>query len=123
VKRFLPYGISVTALAIILSGALGGSLGAAGIALGMAATAASLGGWWPAIRMLGSVATVEGAGQSKIGGKYVVLIFLVKLPIFVGLGFLALKLGGAAPPCFLIGLGLVYFWLIGWSLNQEQRPE
>jgi len=121
VKRLL-FTIGATfVLAIGLAAMVGGPLAAVGILLGVVATAVSLAGWWPAIRLLGEVATVEGANHGKIGRTYVVLVFLVKLPIFVGLGFLALKLGGAAPPCFLIGLGLVYFWLIGWSLTRE-RP-
>lgn len=45
----------------------------------------------------------------------IVMAFFVKLPVFVGLGLYSKTLGNVALPCFLWGIGLVYFALVGWA--------
>ncbi|AIE88113.1 hypothetical protein [Fimbriimonas ginsengisoli] len=120
---------ALVAVAVIVSAALGGLTGAAGMVLGIIATSVTILGWWPPIRLLGTVADeISGADPdlpnrkaATLGTSYVVVIFLVKIPIFLLLGLLARHLGGAAAACFLGGLGLVYFVLIWWLLTRDQR--
>ena len=102
-------------------GALGcaayGSLaGQAGYALGLLGTGFSVAALWGVVKLVGRSATPD-APPSR-GTAVVVLAFLVKLPLFVGAGVLAHRLGGRAPTCFLVGLGLVYFALVAWALAQ-----
>jgi nitrate/nitrite transporter NarK len=89
----------------------------AGLALGMGATGFSLWALWGVVQLLGRSAEV-GTPPAR-GSSLVVLAFLVKLPLFVALGMLAHRLGGAAPACFLAGLGLVYFALVAWALAKS----
>lgn len=105
---------AATAIAAPLCWLAGGPRGLAGLALGMAATGFSLWALWGVVQLLGRSAEA-GAEPSK-GSALVVLAFLVKLPLFVGLGLLAHRLGGSAGACFLVGLGLVYFALVAWAL-------
>ena len=42
-----------------------------------------------------------------------------KIPIFVVLGFYIRNLEFRLQACFLLGLAVVYFWLVGWALNRQ----
>ncbi len=103
-------GVVALGIAYLISGILG----LAGMALGLFGTAFSVVALWGVVRMCGRAAP-EGAAP-RLGAFVTVLAFLVKLPVFIVLGMLAQRLGGAAVPCFLLGLGLVYFGLVGWAL-------
>jgi len=93
---------------------IAGPLGAAGFSLGLFGSTFNLGVWH---LILGLMA---GAGRADakpgFGTFLVILAFLVKLPFYVALAFVAHRLGGPAVPCFLLGVGLVYFALVGWAL-------
>jgi hypothetical protein len=93
-----------------------GAVGAMGYGLGIAATAFNLAGLVGIVRLTGRhMEGRSGDRRSKVGAFLIVLAFFMKLPLFVGLGMVAWWLGGGAPTCFLIGLGLVYS-LFGWAL-------
>ena len=101
---------------------LAGWRAAAGMSLGIAASAFGLFMWWKVIDLAGRSVQTEKI-RASFGGCITVAGFLVKLPLFVGAGFLALKLGDASRTCFLIGLAQVYLALIGWSLiKQADQP-
>lgn len=55
----------------------------------------------------------------RLGTTYVIFLFLVKVPVFVALSLLARRVGGAAIPCFVAGIGLVYSALIGWGVSPD----
>ncbi|MFN8221236.1 MAG: hypothetical protein U0S12_14025 [Fimbriimonadales bacterium] len=57
------------------------------------------------------------SAQPRRAGLMLGLAFLAKLPIYVALGMVALRLGDTAPPCFLAGVALVYSLLIGWAMS------
>lgn len=105
--------IASTAL-VILCDLLYGETGLRGVLLGLFATA------FNTIALAGVVWLLGLAYQSgqppRFGASFAVIAFLVKLPLFIGFGILANRIGGAAPTCFLFGLAMVYCGLIGWAL-------
>jgi hypothetical protein len=119
----LILGSSVV-IACLASATLGGWRGLAGLLAGLLATSASLYGWWPVLGLLERVAVENRSPDvqqrtGRMGTTYMILIFLAKAPIFIALGLLARWLGGAAITCFLVGIGLVYSALIGWSQSND----
>lgn len=103
--------------AIITSYLVGGSLAALGMAAGLAGTAFNMVALWLIIRLLGNA--MADKPQAKFGAFTTVVMFLIKLPVLVLLGFAMQRLGAVALNHFLIGLGLVYFALVGWSQSQD----
>lgn len=101
-------------LACVLAFAVAGEIGLAGMALGLVGTGFSIVALWWVVRLTGGMAPMGAA--PKLGASLAVLAFFVKLPIFIALGLVAQRLGGPAPACFLLGLGLVYSALVGWGL-------
>jgi hypothetical protein len=88
--------------------------GGAGFALGVSASAINLGGLWAAIRAFCNPAPLAaGQNQFNIQALLVVLACFVKMPIFIGAGYLAWRTGQPAPVCFIAGVGLVYSLVIG----------
>ena len=104
-------------IAVVLAYALSGLKGFEGMILGLFGTTFNLWAMWKIITLIGKASEV-GRPQ-RVGATLTVLAFLVKLPLFVALGIVAQRLGGAAPGCFLAGLGLVYSALIGWALTRD----
>lgn len=86
---------------------------ALGFALGLAATALSLGGWKLLLGMMAK--WDEPSRVPKLAAIFVLLVFFVKLPLFVVAVKAAYALGGPAPTWFLIGLAWVYSALVGWA--------
>ncbi len=43
-----------------------------------------------------------------------------KIPIFLVLGFYIRNLEFRFQACFLLGLAVVYSWLVGWAVNRQQ---
>jgi|DewCreStandDraft_4_1066084.scaffolds.fasta_scaffold203845_2 hypothetical protein len=101
-------------LACLLSFLIAGEVALAGMALGLVGTGFSILALWWVVRLTGGLAPLGAA--PRFGASLTILAFLVKLPLFIALGFLAHRLGGPAPGAFLLGLGLVYFALVGWAL-------
>ena len=117
-KRFIWPAIGAAAAALVVGAYLfGGVSGLQGAALGLCATGFSIGALWWIIRL--STGSEAGPKRTPVGTSLVVLAFFVKLPLFLALGTLAHRIGGHAPGCFLLGLALVYFALVGWALAQS----
>lgn len=117
-KRLVWPVIAVAAVALVVGAyLLGGMTGLQGALLGLAATGFSIAALWWIIRL--STGGVLGPKRTPVGTTLVVLAFFVKLPLFIALGTLAHRVGGNAPACFLLGLALVYFALVGWALAQS----
>lgn len=92
----------------------GGLKGLEGLTLGAVGSLFNLGALWAIIRL---VSAFVSAPKAEIRGTFViVLAFLVKLPLFIGMGVLANRIGGPAMGCFLVGVALVYSALVGWML-------
>jgi hypothetical protein len=111
--------ILVAAVALAASFFWGGPTAAAGMALGLSGAGIGILGWWVVIRMMGRNVPTEESVKPWDGTNWVVLAFLFKLPIFFVLAFIARRVGGAAVPGFLWGLGLVYLALVGWALSRS----
>jgi hypothetical protein len=95
-----------------------GNSGLAGMALGLFGSAFGLFGWWLTIRLLEKESHTGKRGS--MGGPFWVLFgFFIKMPLFFATAFLARRIGAHAVPCFLGGLGLVYFSLVGWSIARN----
>jgi hypothetical protein len=108
---------SATVVAVALTAIFGGVLGLAGVLLGLVGSAFNLWALWAVIRLCGKL--IETQKPEGRGTFIVVLAFFVKLPLFIVVGTLSYRLGGAAPACFLVGVALVYSALVGWVLAQS----
>lgn len=102
-------------LVAVVSWALGNRLGLIGFLLGAGASCLNLVGWWLLIRLMGSEPTEKAA---KLGAGCSVFLFFLKLPLLIAAWYLAQKLGPETTAPFLMGLGLVYSWMLVWA----QRP-
>lgn len=106
------------------------------MALGLAGTSFSLGAGFLAIRLAGETVTSEPmvaikkgeeaeetlripAAKARFANMLLTMTLLLKLPVVIGAGLVAARLGGQAPTTFLIGLGLVYSAMFGWALLQQ----
>ncbi len=110
---FALVSIAATVIAFFAKG----RIGAEGMVLGIVGSLINLGALWGVIRLIGSVVTDTATG--KLGAFLTVLAFLMKMPIFVGMAFAARALGPSATSCFLLGIALVYFAMIGWVLARR----
>jgi heme/copper-type cytochrome/quinol oxidase subunit 1 len=104
-------------IAVGISYAVAGNLGAIGMACGILGTAFNMFALWLIVRLLGG--TMADRPLPKFGAFATVVMFLIKLPVLILLGFAMQRLGEVALTHFLIGLGLVYFALVGWSQSQD----
>lgn len=86
------------------------------MALGILGAGFGISALWYMIKQLGK--NPPESGRAKFGTFIIVLAFFAKLPFYMLVGILAHQIGGGAPTCFLLGVALVYFCLIGWALAQ-----
>lgn len=100
-------------LALVLSYAFGGGKGLLGMASGLVGTTVNLAALWMVIRLLGGV--IGDDPPPRLGATLTVFVFMLKLPILIGLGFAMNQVGKPAPQAFLLGLALVYSALVGWT--------
>lgn len=113
----LRFWLVIALLAFVPAYSYGGPNGATGLLLGLSGTGFSIFALWLMTGLLGKMA---GQNQPPKAGTILILLsFFVKLPILVGFGLLSQRLGGAAPTCFLSGLALVYFAMVGWALAKS----
>lgn len=113
-KAFWLISVVLLALTLSLCFWLGHVKGLEGAILGVAGSLFNLAAWWAVIRLM---AGYVNAPQPEKRGTFIVLTaFLIKLPLFAAMAILANRIGGPALPCFLAGVALVYFDLVGWAL-------
>ncbi len=102
--------------AILIAYLLRGFDGLFGITLGLVGTLLNLYAMrWATIVLGKSIKEEQMPKGFSVGA---VIAFLLKLPLLIGLGFWANSWGPDAMTCFLIGLLLVYFCLVGWALAE-----
>lgn len=106
-------GVALSIFIILFAFLVQGALAAQGLALGLGATTFGIVMLWLAVKQTGRLA--EREAKPYRGGVVIGLGFIIKLPLFVGCGMVAQSLGGPAPTWFLVGLGVVYFALVGWA--------
>jgi hypothetical protein len=99
------------------SGYVSGAPGAYGMALGLFATTFSILALWGVVRLLGD--WCRDRPPSTAMQFVLILSFLFKFPLLWAAWLVAGRIGGMAPCCFLMGLGLVYSALVGWVLAQS----
>lgn len=93
---------------------VGGAKGLEGGLLGEGGSLFNVGAWWAVIHLM---ATYVHAPNPERRGTFIVLAaFLIKLPLFAAMALMANRIGGPALGCFLAGVCLVYFDLVGWAL-------
>lgn len=119
-RTFSTGAAAATLLGLAIGFAAGGIRGLSGIALGLFVAAFGLWVWWRAIGMLAAVAADNP--PPRLGTFLVVLAFLIKLPLYILAVLAVVKIGGPARPCFLAGLSLVYFGLIGRAVAVRAEP-
>jgi hypothetical protein len=107
--RLFAAGIAI----ILATAAIGGLWAGAGMTLGLAGTAFNCWALWRVVSLLGAVGNDQP--PPRLGAVLTVFVFLLKLPLLIALGLFAQTLPYPAMPCFLGGIGLVYFALVGWA--------
>lgn len=112
--------LAVGAGAVSASYFAAGPSAALGMALGLAATGFDVVALWLAIK-IGAKAAVQGGSAGRYAG-FVVLAFLLKLPLFVAAVYAAKRIGAWAQFAFGIAIILVYFLLVAWSLCKGRAP-
>lgn len=113
---FGPFAL-ISLVAVVLGTALGGPAGGFGMTIGLIGATFNLYILWRAIGFLGATTKISGADPRT--AAWIVVAFFAKLPVYVMLGSYAHKVGGSAPTNFLFGVGLVYFFMVGWALAQH----
>ena len=91
----------------------GGPRGIFHCALGIVSTTFFLFVTWKAIQFFGSI-----VGQGAKSGPSLTAFFIIlgfKIPFVVILSFYIQTLDLRQQGCFVVGLALVYSWLIGWA--------
>jgi len=87
------------------------------MALGLFATTFSILALWGVVRLLGDWCRDRPPSTAM---QFVLIgAFLFKIPLLWVAWLVAGRIGGMAPSCFLMGLGLVYSALVGWVLAQS----
>ena len=109
-------GALVGAIALLSAYAFMGLVGLAGMSLGLVGTTLNMFAMrWATLALGKSIQDEVMPRGFSIGAS---LAFLLKLPVLVLLGLWANSLGTEAAVCFLIGLALVYSFLVGWVLAE-----
>jgi hypothetical protein len=112
-KRTLAVACAFPLLAI----PIGGMEVGAGVAIGLAGGGLNL---WSLHLATSLLAGQPGsAGRSSIGTLLAGIAYLAKLPLLIALGFGVWFWRPSAFVGFLLGLGLVYCWLVGWALARS----
>jgi hypothetical protein len=118
-KVYFPLWIQVPTAVLIITSIIVGSLTGLGhFALGLISTGFFLFVTWKAIQFFGTV-----VGQGGKPGQSLISLFIVlgiKIPFIIGLCFYIQSLELRQQGCFLMGLALVYSWLIGWAQSQPK---
>jgi len=91
----------------------GGASGLGGAALGLGGAGFCVTGLWLLVRLLANAAS-RGL-KPGLGVLLTILALLAKIPVYVVLAGYARGIGGGAPPCFVVGLVLVYFAFVAWA--------
>lgn len=112
-RVFLNYALAVAAIGIAAAFAVGGSLGALGMAIGLSGAAVGVTALWAVVSFVSAVGSTGLA--TRLGMVVSILGFFLKLPLFYLLWSVAKTLDGAAPVCFLTGVILVYFAFGAWA--------
>lgn len=79
--------------------------------LGLFSTVINFLGLWGVIWIL-KQGDMKG---KKLKAWGAVLLFFGSLPLSIWFMMIAHRIGNGAPGAFLCGLGMVYFWAIGWA--------
>lgn len=95
---------------------LAGNKAATGMACGIFGSILNIWGLRGIINLAGLNRTEKGF---RFGSFLIVLVFFMKLPVFVLLAKYTQSVGQPATAYFLGGIGLVYFALVGWSIAQR----
>jgi hypothetical protein len=101
-----PFAIAIAFFAPVAALTFGGYVGLEGFALGFGGATFGVTGLYLVTQLVARSA--QAGHPSKKGILIPVLFFLAKIPVYIGLGILANRLGGAGFNCFLAGIVLVY---------------
>lgn len=117
-RFFAPVWVRVlTAMLLIGSVAYGGGLGGGLFLLGLLTTALFVFASWQVVLLFSSQVKQGVRPVPTMVSFFIALGF--KIPIFVVLGFYIRNLEFHLQVCFLLGLVVVYFWLVGWAVNRQ----
>ena len=116
---FFPVWIRIVlALGIVSSAVVGSFLGLGHFSLGLVSTGFFLFVTWRAIQFFGM--TIKQGAKANFSFISLFIILGIKVPFIVGLTFYIQSLEFHQQGCFLMGLALVYSWLIGWAQHQSK---
>lgn len=86
-----------------------------GMLLGILATTLGWFGWWIALKLLTS-----DPRERRLTGCGTVVIFLMKLPIWIGMLFYAKSISEVAAQAFIFGTLVVYSLAVAWAQTREE---
>jgi hypothetical protein len=89
--------------------------------LGFFTTGIYLFGTWQAIRMLAKLVAADSKPVPALTSFFIVLGF--KVPFFLLLGLWLREADLRIQSCFLIGLVLVYSWVVAWALSRGNAAD
>jgi hypothetical protein len=114
--QFQKPGVYIAIGSILTVGAYPWGLSASiGMLTGILATTLTWFGWWIAIKLLTS-----DPSRQRLTGCGTVVIFVMKLPIWIGLLFYAKSLGDVAAQAFIFGTLVVYSLAVAWAQTREE---
>ena len=118
-KAYSPIWFRVLSVLLLLASLSVGSLvGLGHFVLGFISTGFFLFVTWKAIQFFGTLVGHGGKPGPSLMSLFIVLG--IKVPFIVALSFYIQSLELRQQGCFLMGLALVYSWLIGWAQNQSK---
>jgi hypothetical protein len=120
--KFAPWWYKVACgMGLVAATAVLPILGAVLAILGFLLTGIYLYGTWMAIKMLSSMVVNEAKTLPALTSFFIVLGF--KVPFFLLLGLWLREEDLRTQSCFLIGLVLVYFWVVAWALSRGNAAD
>ncbi|MEO8616587.1 MAG: hypothetical protein ABI600_15700 [Luteolibacter sp.] len=116
----MKFATALTSLLACIGAFLwGGGAALLGMVMGLVGTFLNLAGLWGVVSLAN--ASQERQEQPGLGGALIGIGFLIKLPILIGIGLFAQKLGAVTFDAFLYGLAVVYGLLIAFALVDAQQ--
>jgi len=112
----------LSAILLVASFVVGSFQGSLLYLLGIVATGMYLYATWQVIKLF-SMNVLNGTKPVPTMTSFFIALGF-KLPIFILLGLWVRNLDFRFQCCFLLGLAMVYSWLVGWSIARQKRnPE
>ena len=117
---YMPIWVRITsAILLIISLFIGSIMGGLLYLVGIVSTGLFIYASWQVVKLF-SMNVVSGTKPVPTMISFFIALGF-KVPIFVLLGLWIRNLDFKFQSCFLIGLAMVYSWLVGWAINRQNN--